>query len=1129
MGWPAQLEVEEASLAESLKALRHTSGAPVAFSPSRLEGAGSVSCLCGELTVGQALERLLEGTPFEAVEVGGRILVEASGGAEPSVPGPTLGLETVRPAASLSGTGLPRTLPAPERRTGSITGTVTNQATGGPLAGAQVQIPGPDLGALTDGNGQYRIDGVPAGEVTVVVLMLGYSQAEETVTVGSGETVTLDVQLEERALGLDAIVVTGTPGEQQARSLGNVVGRLDASRLQELAPQPTLESMLSGSVAGMTVDFASGEVGSGSHIRIRGAGSIALSSQPLIYIDGVRANNEHAGQSGGTTGVDGRAPPSRLNDLSPEMIESVEVIKGPAAATLYGTEASNGVINIITRRGASGDPVFNLTTRVGQSWYPDPKKNWPSAYFTCQGIGTHDCEPGEVVGVNVFWEDYVRHGMDHFRVGMPRGVTGSISGGTDDLRYYFSLDADREEGPVPYNWENKTSGRANLNWTPRDDLTLDFGMGIIRSELSAATARQGPLTTGFQWACPNPGCEEGSGLPNALDGPFRGYIAYIPEVHAENVVGGQDLERNTFNLTATHEPFPWFQHRVIAGMDFNKTKNHLLVRHLRGGVGTNPRQGGKWTTFQTSEFLSLDYSATATVEPTDRLSLATSAGIQYYDRSRETLTSQGTEMAVPALETIASAELRSTSDEFLQNRTIGVYFQEALSWDNRLFLTGAVRGDDNSAFGADFDFVVYPKLSASWVVSEEAFLAGTDWLTQLRLRAAWGEAGQQPDIFAAQRLYEPVGAFEGRGGLTPRTIGNPEVEPEVGEELEIGFDAGVWDDRFNVEFTYYNQKRRNALLNVPVRPSTGFPGNQFQNVGEIVNTGVEIGLDWEAFRGRDVNVLLGANISTNSNEITDMGGLGPQRLAGSNPSTGWAGQRFVEGFPLAAIFQPRVVSAEVENLGTRDARAVSVMCESGPEAWPGENITRGGGEPVPCTSDDAPAVFRGSPIPTREVSVNATVTLFQDLQLYAQVDYAGGHKLIDGAVAAGHTFFQNTRAIHERDDPILLGYEALGAIGSNQPGLYDASFARLRRVSASYNLPDHWAQSFGASRATFTVTGQNLWLPWRAQEEGFGARILDPERRFGGTTSTDPGGLSAYHQDTFPATKRILATFRVTF
>jgi TonB-linked SusC/RagA family outer membrane protein len=905
------------------------------------------------------------------------------------------------------------------------------------------------------------------------------------------------------------------------------VSSIEVSAEQEIAPQPNFETMLSGSVPGVNVAAGGGAVGGGSNVRIRGAGSIVLSGQPLIYIDGVRVNSAGPGEDV-TLGVGNSRPPSRLNDISPEIIESIEIIKGPAAATLYGTEASNGVINIITKKGATGAPVFTLTTKLGQNWYPDPKVHWPGSYFTCTGTGTHDCVAGEVVYVNVFWEDWINLGLNHFRNGMPQGYAGSVSGGTDVLRYYFALDWDRDEGPVPTNFQNMTTARANLSWLPRQDLTVDFGFGAVRTHLETDTGRQPARVTGFHWSCPSVGCERGTGTPNALDGPFRGYIAYLPDMYDKYLTSGQEINRNTLTLTATHRPFEWLTHRLIFGSDLTETQGFRIHRHTGGRVGISARNGEKQLEFRTRNDLSLDYSGTLTYDMTPSLELATSAGLQYYERNSEWLAGTGSNFAVPSLTTISAGTNRTTTDGLLANKTVGMYVQEQISWQNRIFLTGAVRGDDNSAFGAEYDFVLYPKLSASWVISEESFMEGMDWLNSLRLRAAWGRAGQQPDQFAAVRLYNPVAGFNGVGGVTPATFGNPEVEPEVGEELEVGFDVSLLDDRLGLEVTYYDQRRKNALLSIPVKPSTGFPGTQLRNIGEIQNEGLEFAINWDAYTSRNIGVQFNTSMHFNRNEVLSLGGMDPIPVFGQNASTGWTGQRHVEGFPLGSVFQPRVVSAEIVGTGL-SARAINVMCESGPPAWPGTNITPGGGPPVPCDASNAPEVYRGATVPTREVTFNTTVSLFDNIRVFTNFEYSGGHVMVDGITAAAHMFFRNTKAIEERTDPILLGYEALGSIGSNQPGLFDPSQLTMRNISVSYTLPAEWAGRVGADRMNVTLSGQNLWKVWRAQSEGFGQPIVDSEIRTTGGDASDPGGIAAYTQDGYPLFKRFLVTLRMTF
>ena len=452
----------------------------------------------------------------------------------------------------------------------------------------------------------------------------------------------------------------------------------------------------------------------------------------------------------------------------------------------------------------------------------------------------------------------------------------------------------------------------------------------------------------------------------------------------------------------------------------------------------------------------------------------------------------------------------------VRTRTFGVFVQEQINLGDRLYLTGAVRGDDNSAFGKNFDFVVYPKLSGSYVISDESFFEeSVGFIQQLKLRAAWGQAGRQPDVFDALRTYEPSVGPGGASTVTPENIGNEDLKPEVGTEVEIGFDASVLDDRVGLEFTWYDQTTNDAIVSVPALPSNGFPGVQFQNIGQVKNSGIEIGLNANVFTSDAFSLDLGGTFSTTNNEITDLGGE-PAVLESST-----LGQYHALGQPLSAIYMKRVVSADLS-----DGAVSNVMCEGGTilESGQSAGISAGGGAPVPCA--DAPNVYWGQPIPNKEGSAFATLSIGQNLQLYAMVDYVGGRTLVSGDIAAQHRFFINSRAILERTDPILLGYETLGGIGLWQPGIIDGDFAKLRVVSANYTFPDSWAERLNASRVTLNVAANNLATLWVGQAEGFGVKQMDPEvAQQTGTTR----GLTAYNQEGWPQLRTITTTFRLTF
>jgi TonB-linked SusC/RagA family outer membrane protein len=1088
----ARLQVTDVTLAEALDLLNRQSGVPIAFSRTVLPGDRRVTCACEAVSVGEALDSMLAGLPFIRTIQGRQVVVMP------------------RPAILTPPDPVPVSVPQEPVVAGVV---VDRRST--PLVGARVAVAGSPAQAVTDQQGRFRLTVPNVAEVTLRVTMIGYQPLTQTVRVGAPD---LRLVLTEQALNLDELVVTGTPQQQVRRSLGNALGRVRVSDQEDLAPVASVQNLLSTGVPGVRVMSAGGDVGSGGNIRVRGAGSLAIRSEPLLYIDGVRVNNAgaDAGGLGGSVGVDSRYAPSRINDLNPDDIETIEIIKGPAAATLYGTEASNGVINVITKRGRQGRPVVTLTAKHGANWYPDPENFFPHTFYRNAA--------GEIVEFSVLRSDRVTGEFPGdtisygpwFRTGQPRGYAATLAGGTPELNYYFAGDWDRDEGAVPYNWKNRLSGRANLNFAPNEKFGVDFGLGYIRSKLQSAGAIQ-PVTVRILWACPAPGCEPGRNLPNGIDGPFRGYLVGPPETYERDVEGFEDVDRGTITATARHRPVSWFSHRFTVGADFTNQRLSELLRRSEL-VGASSPQGSKTVVVTRTAYASADYAATASFTLGSGLGIESAVGVQYYRKQQDAALAQGTIFPVRQLETVSSGSTLTGGESFFENKTFGAYVQQQLAWKNRVFLTGAIRGDDNSAFGQNFDFVVYPKLSASWVLSEEPFFTSVPVINSFKVRGAWGKAGQQPDVFAAVRTYAPGVGPGALPVLTPENVGNPDLQPEVGQEWEAGFDASFLDDRVAAEFTVYRKRTTDAIAQVPVRPSAGFPGFRFTNIGELANRGFEIGLNATAFQSEDVGVDVRFTYSRNTNEVVSIGTEPFLTLSTT------FGQYHVPGFPLGGIFHRRVVSADLDTSGPQ-AMARNMMCESG-AVVPGTNFSRGGGPPVPCAQ--APAVYWGSALPVWEGAGAMTVTIRRNLRFFGQVDFVGGHRILSGDVRAAHMSFRNTRAIIERKDPILLAYDVLDT--RRQPGIMNAGFAKLRDVSVSYTLPRRLAARFGADDLSITASGQNLWTIWVAQRSDFGHELVDPEiRNNAGVGAADPGGLSGYNQEGWPQLRRLLLTVRATF
>ena len=360
------------------------------------------------------------------------------------------------------------TFPGPALAQNPVGGTVVDADTQQPLVGAQLVVDDTNLGALARANGAFLIEGVPGATATLRVLMIGYAPWQETVNVGDRA---IRVELQRQAISLDEIVVTGTAGGAQARAVGNAVSAVAMSEVIERRAPPKIQSMLTAEVPGLRLRSVGGEIGGGGSIKIRGTGSLVLSNEPVIFVDGVRVDNRDNAESAAF--VNRRGGPSRLNDLALNDVERIEVIKGPAAATLYGTEASNGVIQIFTKRGQQGAPKFEVSLRQGASFLYDAANKYPVVW----GI---DSDTGQLLSANLVELESER-GTPIFRTGLPTSVFASVSGGIENLRYYFSADVLRDQGMVDYQWQNKLAGRSNLSYTT-DNFEVGANMGFIRQK-----------------------------------------------------------------------------------------------------------------------------------------------------------------------------------------------------------------------------------------------------------------------------------------------------------------------------------------------------------------------------------------------------------------------------------------------------------------------------------------------------------------------------------------------------------------------------------------------------------------------------------------------------------------------
>ena len=980
----------------------------------------------------------------------------------------------------VAGAAMARAQGAP---TGTVVGRLTDARNGAPVQTGAVEIEGMLLRTQADLDGRFRLVGVPAGNRVLVVRRIGYALVRRTVAVTAGGETTADIALEPMAVALDQVVVTGAAGGEQRRSLGNAVSMIDAGAELAKSSAPSLSGLLNARASGVVMASSTSRLGAAQAIQVRGRSSLSLENAPLIYVDGVRVSNA---TGVGPASVGGFAQQNsqvggRINDINPSDIESIQIVKGPAAATIYGTEAANGVIQIITKKGGSARPSFNFRVQEGSLFFRDAEGRVPTNYMRDGS--------GNIVAWNGVKQERER-GTPLFKTGLTRSYDASFSGGRDVLSYYVSGAYQNDYGIEPNNSLRQFSTHANLTALvgPKVDFQTSLNFVNLTAHLGVDVGASALL-----------GAEMGHGL--VFTGGRGFYPNWLPEVPQQLWDNSQGVNRFTGSETITHRPFSWLNHRAIIGIDYTGDDSRALERfappELAATLPPSTAAGRIGQTLRHNTTITADYSATATLDVTSALSSATSVGGQFYRTELNTSQLGGLGFPGQGVETVsATAQPTAASQTQILNTTIGAYLQERFGWHDRLFLTAAVRVDNNSAFGDDFKWVTYPKLSAAWVVNEEPFWRNNTVVDALKLRVAYGESGRQPATFAALRTFTPVQGPGGTNAVTPGSIGNSDLRPERGKEIELGFEAGLFR-RLSLDFTYFDKRTTDEIVSRGVPPSSGFSGSQLANLGRVDNKGIELQGTYQALQRQNLQWQITANYGTNKDVIRDLGGV-PSLLVN-------AGQFNVVGHPIGGIFTRRVVSADRDpttNLAT------NVLCDDG------------AGGAVDCTT--APFVFIGTPTPKASGAIGNTLTLFNRLTLYALVDFRRGHRVYNSVeqlrcTSAIGVPLCEANYYPERFDPLYLA-EAVGtapARGTIDRYFQNGSFTKLREVSATYAFPD-WIR--GLSRASLTLAGRELhtWTNYRGP---------DPE-----VSVTNPATSSTTQdQAVMPPLTRFIATLNVRF
>ncbi len=946
----------------------------------------------------------------------------------------------------------------------TVTGKVTDQARGLALAGARVQASGTNYYAISNQEGVYTIKGVSPGAYAFRVIMLGYASQTKTVTVAAGGTTTLDWSLNAVPYTLEEVVTTAT-GEQLKRELGNTVGTIDAPQLVATAETPNLTAVLNGRVAGVTVIQNDGMAGSGSRIRIRGISSVSMSNDPLLYVDGIRVEQRGVGLSVSNGGNS----PSFLNDINPEDIANIEIVKGPSAATLYGTQAANGVIRITTKRGRAGAPKWTLTTEQGM--VHDPNK-YLSVWYSQDAAGTGQCFPfqqalgqctiGNLYSKNIMRDSYTSPLKDAYR----SQYSAQVAGGSEAVRYFVAAEFENQDGTLKMPQSEidflKTIRGADAV-IPKDQLDPNTLRKIsVRTNLSANLGSKADVALNLGYINNNNRiAQSGDNLEGVFGAATYGTAdptAASPYGFARPAWGFADTEYRLSNHfinsgTANYRPFTWLSSRATVGLDYIAYEDQQLARNGEScPFCGNPEGIRALNRFQSYKY-SVDLGATATFKLTSRIGSKTSLGAQYNKDNLTTSLNTGTVLP-PGAQTFTGAANKSSSESTTKFVTLGSYIEQQFSLDDRLFVTGAVRIDQNSAFGVGSRSATYPKVSASWVAVDNH----GGLLNSLRFRAAYGASGQQPGPLDAVQFYSGTtnAVF---GGLGPGVslgnlatfasgLGNTTLKPERSNEFEGGFDLGLFDSHWTLEATVYQKKTSDALVQRLLPGSLGAVQSRTDNVGDVKNEGIELSLLGRLIDSPKLQWDIQVEVSGNRNRLVAL-------AEGVPPPTGFGFQQAV-GFPLYGIWWPKITSyADANGDGFIDPSEVSVTDT---------------------------AVFNGGTIPSRTISLGSNIALFGGkLRIGGQLDYKGGYVSHDVSTMFQCLFVGDCQYLNDPNTSLYDQARAVSGVFGDwaEPGDY----LRLREANVSWTLPRGVSRAFRASNAMVTVTGRNLWLHFL---KGFG-------------------------------------------
>ncbi len=1034
--------------------------------------------------------------------------------------------------------------PVAAQGVGTISGQVSDADLGSPLPGVNLRLEGTTIGGATDVDGVFSFN-APAGDYVLVISFTGYTTARERVTVRSGETVNVNIDLSADPLQLDDVVVTGYGSGRERRNLATAISSIDGAELKDI-PSASVDNALQGRSAGVTVLRSSGTPGGGVAVRIRGATSINGSNEPLYVVDGVPvAEGSYSALGVGNQGT------NALSTLDTQDIESIEILKDAASTAIYGTRAANGVVLITTRRGRAGTTQISLETTLGSSYIPADFNVLSGAdYVRARNEGVVNQFGPDRYGTQYYGNpDEVTQNSNFFdeirQTGLLQTYRASINGGNETTRFLVSGNYLNEEGALVSSGFKRYNGRVNVDHTPNEktvvQASVSYNRGLI-DRIENDNNIYGVLTNALI-SPPN--------VPTRIqEGDNAGELTPGNQFGFDNPIAATEVFQNSIdtkflgNVTGSYEFAPGLRARVRAGLDRLDLKDdQYSPSYVRQGQPTGAAFSAVTVNQRYILEGTMNYRRLFNEVHDVSVFVGTSAEQNDYERTY----SSSTDFATDLLLRVDAGAVTDGGSTGSENSIISFLGGMDYSYNNRYLLTLNARYDGSSRFGEDHRFAFFPGVAAGWNVHEEDFLQGSTFLSLLKVRGSIGITGQQEiGNFPSLGLFGAGGNYAGLPAVAPSQLANPDLKWETTTQYGGGIDFGLFRGRVSGVLDVYRKDTDDLLLARPLPATTGFTGIQ-SNIGSVTNSGIELQLTTLNVRTRAFTWETSLNLSRNVNEVT--------ALNENEPIASGFASRISVGHPLG-VFYGYVSDGLLlsEDAICRDATGAT--CAPGTAydkagtsvgdikfADIGRDCTEAEVEDGTCSNEGnilepdgkitaADRAYIGDPNPDLFGGFTNSITAF-GIDVSAFLQFSIGNDVFNAVrqfneqVGRGYGVSStvNDRIRFDADGNVVNPDATIPRATNSDPNdndrdsdfyVEDGSYVRLKTLTVGYNVPTRFLRQIGGRSLRVYALGENLFTSTRYSG-------LDPE------VSTFDRSNTAFGTDffTYPQTRRFVVGVQV--